>query len=98
LSVRQCIGTGNLIGLDAADFVLVDAGPLEDISNTRRIHAVFLRGQYFSKDELSMMMGHLKSKTSRLDTLSNTFTYACEMNERSPDLEPEIRASEGNEA
>jgi len=45
-----------------------------------------------------MMRGHLKSKTSRLDTLSNTFTYACEMNERSPDLEPEIRASEGNEA
>jgi len=50
------------------------------------------------EDELSMMRGHLKSKTSRLDTLSNTFTYACEMNERSPDFEPEIRASEGNEA
>jgi hypothetical protein len=28
---------GNLIGLDAADFVLLDASPLEDISNTRRI-------------------------------------------------------------
>jgi hypothetical protein len=41
LSIRQSIGTGDLIGLDAADFVLLDAGPLEDISNTRRIHAVF---------------------------------------------------------
>jgi hypothetical protein len=40
-------------------------------------------------------VGHLKSKTSRLNTLSNPFTYTCEMNERSPDLEPEIRASEG---
>ena len=93
----NALALGNLIGLDAADFVLLEASPLEDISNTRRIMP-FSPLPIVLKRRTPMMRGHLKSKTSRLDTLSNTFTYACEMNERSPDLEPEIRASEGNEA
>ena len=37
----NALALGNLIGLDAADFVLLDADPLEDISNTRRIHCRF---------------------------------------------------------
>jgi imidazolonepropionase-like amidohydrolase len=41
-----------------ADLVLLDANPLEDISNTRRIEGVFLRGRFFSKDELIAMRGH----------------------------------------
>lgn len=41
-----------------ADLVLLDANPLENISNTRRIDGVFLRGQPYSKDELSAMRGH----------------------------------------
>lgn len=41
-----------------ADLVLLDANPLDDISNTRRIDAVFLRGQFFSKDELVAMKSH----------------------------------------
>ena len=36
-----------------ADLVLLDADPLTDISNTRKIAAVFLRGRLFSRDELS---------------------------------------------
>jgi imidazolonepropionase-like amidohydrolase len=28
----------------SADFVVLDANPLDDITNTRRIHAVYLRG------------------------------------------------------
>jgi imidazolonepropionase-like amidohydrolase len=40
-----------------ADLILLDANPLDDISNTRRIHAVFLRGQLFSVDELLAMRG-----------------------------------------
>jgi imidazolonepropionase-like amidohydrolase len=39
----------------AADLVLLDADPLTNISNTRKIDAVVLRGQLFSKDELSTM-------------------------------------------
>lgn len=41
-----------------ADLVLLDANPLDDISNTRRVDGVFLRGQYFSKDELVAMKSH----------------------------------------
>jgi imidazolonepropionase-like amidohydrolase len=28
----------------SADFIVLDANPLDDIANTRRIHAVYLRG------------------------------------------------------
>jgi imidazolonepropionase-like amidohydrolase len=41
-----------------ADLVLLDANPLENISNTHRIDGVFLRGQFFSNDELLSMRGH----------------------------------------
>jgi imidazolonepropionase-like amidohydrolase len=38
-----------------ADPVLLDADPLKEISNTRKIEAVFLHGRLFSRDELSNM-------------------------------------------
>jgi imidazolonepropionase-like amidohydrolase len=41
-----------------ADLVLLDANPLENISNTHRVEAVVLHGQYFSSDELSKMRGN----------------------------------------
>jgi len=41
----------------SADFVVLDANPLEDITNTRRINAVYLRG-----DEVNR--GALKAKTT----------------------------------
>jgi len=41
-----------------ADLVLLDADPLEDISNTRKINAVVLRGRLFSKHELASMRSH----------------------------------------
>jgi hypothetical protein len=41
-----------------ADLVLLAADPLENISNTRKINAVVLNGQLFSKDELSTMRSH----------------------------------------
>jgi len=36
----------------SADFVVLDANPLEDITNTRRIDAVYLRGQAIDRDAL----------------------------------------------
>lgn len=39
----------------AADLVLLEADPLKEISNTRRIDAVFLHGRLFSRAELSNM-------------------------------------------
>jgi hypothetical protein len=41
-----------------ADLILLDANPLTNISNTRKINAVFLRGQFLSSDELAVMRDH----------------------------------------
>ena len=38
-----------------ADLILLDANPLEDIRNSRRIHAVVLDGRYFEKAELDRL-------------------------------------------
>jgi imidazolonepropionase-like amidohydrolase len=35
-----------------ADLVLLDANPLEDVQNSKRIHGVMLRGHWYSKTEL----------------------------------------------
>ena len=39
-----------------ADFVLLDADPLADIHNTRRIASVVLNGRYFTRDDLDRML------------------------------------------
>ena len=39
-----------------ADLVLLDANPLEDINNTRKIQAVVLAGRYFSRAQLDEML------------------------------------------
>lgn len=40
---------------DNADFVILDANPLVDIRNTRRIHAVVARGKLFDRMQLNAM-------------------------------------------
>ena len=47
LSDRGTLTHGKL-----ADVVLFDAAPLEDISNTRRVHAVVLSGELLDRDQL----------------------------------------------
>src|SRR5262249_5358803 len=39
-----------------ADLVLLDANPLEDIANTRKIRAVVLAGKYFDRRALDRML------------------------------------------
>lgn len=39
-----------------ADLVLLDANPLDDICNTQRIRAVFLRGRYFDRAALDALL------------------------------------------
>jgi hypothetical protein len=36
--------------------VLLDANPLEDIANTRKIRAVVLAGRYFARPDLDRML------------------------------------------
>ena len=41
----------------AADLVLLDANPLEDIGNSRRVHGVMLRGTWLSAAALEDRLG-----------------------------------------
>jgi Amidohydrolase family len=41
-----------------ADFVLLDADPLSDIANTRKISAVSLHGHFFTREQLATMRAH----------------------------------------
>ena len=44
---------GTLAVNKRADFIVLDANPLEDIRNTRRISNVYLDGTRFDRDNLS---------------------------------------------
>ena len=43
-----------------ASLVLVKANPLEDIKNAQQIEGVFLRGRYFSRDDLNRLLEEAK--------------------------------------
>ena len=43
----------------AADLVLLEANPLEDIRNTRKIAAVVVAGKYYSRQELDKMLARI---------------------------------------
>ena len=46
----------------AADLVLLDANPLADISNTRRVHGVMLRGTWHSSRDLEARLLRYQSQ------------------------------------
>ncbi|MBV9202292.1 MAG: amidohydrolase family protein, partial [Alphaproteobacteria bacterium] len=48
-----------------ANLVLLDANPLEDINNTRRIAAVVVGGRYIPKVELERITDEVKSRANR---------------------------------
>src|SRR3984893_11355161 len=50
-----------------ADLVLLDANPLEDISNTRRIRAVVLAGRYFGRGDLDRMLKQVEEAAAESD-------------------------------
>ncbi len=58
-----------------ADIILLNANPLEDISNTRSIDAVFLNGNYYSRDTLDAMIRESESVAS-LWHLNFKYLYA----------------------
>jgi imidazolonepropionase-like amidohydrolase len=43
----------------AADLVLLEANPMEDIRNTRKIAAVVMAGKYYSRQELDKMLARV---------------------------------------
>jgi imidazolonepropionase-like amidohydrolase len=48
-----------------ADLVLLEANPLEDISNTQRISAVVVNGRYFPKETLRKMLAEAEAAASK---------------------------------
>ena len=48
-----------------ADLVLLDANPLDDIGNTRKIDAVVVNGRLFTKSELQQMLADAESAANR---------------------------------
>lgn len=62
-SAAACLGQQNELGTievgKRADLILLDANPLEDISNVRRRAGVMLRGAWFTSEELDTMAGKL---------------------------------------
>ncbi len=51
----------------AADLVLLDANPLEDIAATRAIHAVVQRGQVYDRAALDAMLAQVRAKVAAWD-------------------------------
>jgi hypothetical protein len=44
---------------------LLDANPLEDIANSRRIHGVMLRGEWLSSRDLEERLARFSDSTAR---------------------------------
>jgi imidazolonepropionase-like amidohydrolase len=49
----------------AADIVLLDANPLDDIHNTQKIRAVIVQGKYLDRAALDAMLARVKESVSR---------------------------------
>jgi hypothetical protein len=63
LGVSDSLGTVETGKL--ADLVLLDASPLEDIENTRKIAAVVVGGRYIPKPELEAMLAEVEAAAGR---------------------------------
>jgi len=61
-AVAEFLGsnTGQVRAGRDADLVLLDANPLEDIANTRRIHGVMLRGSWYPDSDLRARLDALR--------------------------------------
>jgi imidazolonepropionase-like amidohydrolase len=56
---------GRLTAGQLADIVLLDADPLADIRNTRRIFAVIQSGRLFTRTDLDALLGEVRALVAR---------------------------------
>ncbi len=68
LDAAQFLGRADEFGTVAngkdADFVLLDANPLDDIRNTQKIRAVVVQGKYLDRAALDALLAHAKESAS----------------------------------
>jgi imidazolonepropionase-like amidohydrolase len=57
--------TGTIEEGKRADLLLLDANPLEKISNTKKIRSVVLNGRYFSRDDLDSLLHQVELAASQ---------------------------------
>ena len=60
-----------------ADMVLLDADPLLDINNTRRIAGVVMRGRYFERSQLDGLLSESRSFTRRRNIAAQFRSVWC---------------------
>lgn len=69
LDAAQFLGRSDDFGTvangKAADFVLLEANPLDDIRNTQKIRAVVVQGKYLDRAALDAMLAQVKESASR---------------------------------
>lgn len=63
------LGIDNIVGTvqegKLADLVLLDANPLDDIKNTRRISGVFINGQWLDRSNIQGMLSDLSRRNDK---------------------------------
>ena len=57
--------TGSILAGRAADLVLLDADPLKDIANTKKISAVVVKGKYLPRSELDGLLKTAESAAAK---------------------------------
>jgi imidazolonepropionase-like amidohydrolase len=68
----QFMGLGDRLGSVSegkiASMVLVRANPLEDINNAQQIESLFMRGKYFSREDLDQLLDEAKELAQQVTT------------------------------
>ena len=53
-----------IVGVTVIDIVILDANPLDDIRNTRRIHAVIQNGRAITRAELDALLADVRAASA----------------------------------
>jgi hypothetical protein len=61
----QLDGRGTVEAGQRADLLLLDANPLEDVTNVGKLSGVMAHGRWFPRDELTRMLNSLREPTAR---------------------------------